>query len=218
MASQKQATMEYPSGWGGGESLNAALLNDVGYAALSTLNQQDFHVTVGLRKKDLPAIQAIAGQPGVQEFCPRDSAERFFDTESTTRWLYKGRGMFLLWANGAADLAGYGWTGPEHTLMLPACPNTFALRLNEVYGGNGLATPFGAAIASGSAALYGIQKLGLETWASNYAAFRTYRKIGACLVNTQRGERSTNLPVLRDEAGKRPDSRFYMRFSDQILA
>ena len=199
--------MAYPTGFT--ETLEPIQL---GTQALDQLAREGFEVTAGVRRADVAPIANIAGQLAIREFCPKDQASRFPDEAAFMRWFNKpgGRGMFVL--RRGDDIAGYGWTGTEPCEQLPACETTFALRLNGQFAGRGLGAPFTAAILTGSMALFGARRIGLETWASNTAAVKTYLKAGASLVTTQDGERPTLAPTPCETDGKRRDVRLYMHF------
>ncbi len=164
------------------------LYDDVGRAALQQLQTAGYAVCIGLRPDDLPQVQAIANQNGVQEFCPNDLRTRFGSLPMATKWQEKGRLFFQLRKLGQAGLAGYGWTGPETCDHLPDCDNTFAVRLSEAVAGQGLANLFTTVIVSGSMA-QGMRRIGLETWASNIAAWKAYQHAGAKLVHEEPGKR-----------------------------
>lgn len=194
--------------------LSGLKLDERGTAAMDFLADQGFEVYAGLRIADLEEIKEISQQEGVREYCPKDEGpKRFASKESTEQeWLPKGRGMMQLRALGNGALAGYGWTGPEDCTELPMCDTTFAERINERFAGRGLGGPFAIAIVSGSAALYGKRTVGLETWASNTAAVRSYLKAGAQLITTKDDVRLTQKPGPNETDGKRRDVRLFLRF------
>ncbi len=190
------------------------MLDEVGNAAVEQLAARDFEVVAGVRRADVPEITAIANQDGVLDFCPKDAVTRFPDADiMEENWLPKagGRGMILL-RRRLGRIAGYGWTGIEPCEQLPDCTTTFAERLDERVAGQGLAAPFAVAIVSGSMAIFGAEKIGLETWGSNTAAVRTYLKAGARLVTTKDDRRPTTHPAPNETDGKRRDTRLYMQF------
>jgi hypothetical protein len=189
-------------------------LDERGQQAIDALKGRGFEVVAGLRVADLSEIQSISHEEGVREYCPKDEGPKRFATKESTEkeWLPKGRGMLQLRSIGDGALAGYGWTGPEQCEELPDCPITFAERLSERFAGNGLGAPFAVAILSGSAALYGSERVGLETWGSNTAAVRTYLRAGAQLITTRDDERPTLKPAKRETDGLRRDVRQFMKF------
>lgn len=199
--------------------LSEVALDARGQAAIRELGSRTLTMYTGVRRVDVSAIAAIGAQEAVREFCPNDAKKRFGDEDMMEQWLTKsdGRGMFLLKTDGQ-ELAGYGWTGKELCHQLPDCTTTFAIRLNKevIRDQKGLGAPFTAAIVSGSMALYGASRIGLETWGSNTAAVRSYLKAGAELVTTQDDVRPT-LQAGRgtwEEDGRllRRDIRQFMRF------
>jgi len=105
--------------------------------------------------------------------------------------------------------------------MLTGMPYTFAIRLNEEFAGQRLATPFTRAIVYGSMKYFNAKGIGLETWASNNKAVNSYVRAGALLTSAQNGERPTldeTFPIAEEgkHAGKhvRPDTRLYMKFPE----
>lgn len=189
-------------------------LSEAGQRALGQLHIEGFDVEVGLRRRDVADIAAIANQEAVREFCPNDLEKRFGDEQMAEAWLAKngGRGVFLLRHMGERALAGYGWTGAEITPELPDCETTFALRLSEEVAGRRLGTPFTTAIVSGSMAVFGTTRTGLETWASNTRAVRTYARAGTQLVTSRDDKRPTLRPAPNETEGMRRDTRLFMVF------
>jgi phosphoglucosamine mutase len=201
-------TMRFPTTFAENVSLLAPEdLDEDGQDALSLLREAGYEVVTGLRREDVPAVTAIAGQDGVREFCPKDLSKRFGDEEMAEEWQTKGRFFFQLRRVGQAELAGYGWTGPEPCAELPDCENTFAIRVNEADGGKGLGALFTRAIISGSKLRMG--KIGLETWASNVAAVKSYERAGAIVVERKPDTR----PTINGPAGSTvQDTRLFMYF------
>lgn len=182
-------------------------LDEAGYGVLGEVAAQGFSVEVGFRTKDLPSIAGIALQDATYTYCWKDIEERFGAEETAKQWLAKGRGMVQLY-HSSGVLAAYGWVGPEYSEYLPDCENTFAIRVSEEFAGRGLGTLFTMIVVSGSAALYGAQKVGLETWKSNVGAGRVYEKAGATFVTEREDMRKVK------GSGKIADIRRYMLFPD----
>jgi len=166
------------------------LYDDAGRTALSALEKAGYTVSVGLRAKDLPEFQAIANQDGVREYCPEDLDRRFGSLDKMKQWQERGRLVFQLRKIGELSLVGYGWTRNEKCPQLPDCDTTFAVRLSKEVAGQGLATLLTTVIVSGSMA-QGLRRIGLETWASNIAACKTYQRAGAKLQHEEPGKRLT---------------------------
>lgn len=185
------------------------------------LDRKGFVVVAGLRRSDVPEITEIAGQPGTREFCPRDLTERWGSEEMIEAQLArKPRGVIRLEHQKSQQTAGFGWTGyaDEKERKYTGASITFAIRINEQFGGNGLATPFTRAIVYSSRKFFGATAIGWETWASNNKAVNAYIRAGAALtraVNSKRPTLDTTFPVATegDHVGKhiRPDTRLYMR-------
>jgi hypothetical protein len=195
-------------------------LDELGREALISLQKQGFEVVSGIQREDVPEVTAIAGQTAVREFCRNDMDTRFGDEPMVERWLQKkgGRGMFLLRRLG--NIAGYGWTGAEECEEIPGSETTFAVRVNDKFSGQRLATPFTTVIVSDSVARFGASNISLETWGSNTKAVKAYLRAGADLVTTADAWR----PTLKiEEAGvvfdaengyyKRRDVRQFMQFT-----
>lgn len=207
--------MRYPDGFTREPiSLDSLHLTWAGQKAIGQLHIEGFEIEAGLRRQDVADITEIAGQEAVREFCPNDLEKRFGDEPMAEAWLAKngGRGVFLLRHIGSRALAGYGWTGAGTCQELPDCETTFAVRLSEKFAGRGLGTPFTTAIVAGSVALFEARRMGLETWASNTAAVRTYVKAGAQFVTTSDAVRPTLHPAPNDTDGQRRDARLFMAF------
>lgn len=198
---------------------------------ISGLESRGYGIVAGLREQDVQDITRIAGQPGVREFCPKDIRQRWTNIDATRKQLNKdgGRGVFRLVKlvdhldpiDG--DTVGYGWTGKsseDERAKLPRCENTFAIRLDSAVARQGLGRRFTAGIVVGSMALFNAHNIGLETWASNVGAVKSYFGAAAEFVTGQNSERVTrNLDeavrteiIDGEEIGIRPDTRYYMQF------
>jgi len=188
--------------------------------ALRQLSEIDLVVVAGITPADVPQMANIATQDGVREFCPKDIASRWGDVNMAEAQLKKGggRAAFLLKEVLTDAVAGYGWTGHEPCDELPGYPVTFAVRLHEDYRGKHLAAPFSRVIVAGSMALYGARGIGLETWASNTGAVRSYLASGAELVTTRDDVRPTLKPEPGDIDGKRRDVRLFMKWPHTLKA
>ena len=186
-------------------------LNARGRIAVAELGHRGIEVMVGLRQQDLPEISAIAQQEQVHEYCPADLTSRFSTTKLATKWLQKNTGRSMIQGRDidSGTLAAYGWLGQNTIEELPDCETTFAIRLNpRSYTGKGLGTRFVEAILATGQAMYGAQKVGLETWESNTSAVRTYEKLGAVVVAQSRGERFSHYSA----TGLLTDVRLFMKF------
>lgn len=189
-------------------------LSQSGNEAVEELARRGFYVSAGLRRTDVMDFTEIAGTDSIREYCPNDiTSSRFLDQESAQEWLKKSRGPVQLRSIGSGVLAGYGWTGPEHSNMVPEGDTTFALRLSPDFAGNGLGLPLTQIILAGSTALYGKRNIWLETWKSNRAAVATYKHAGAVERGSKDGRRPTLHPTEADIGGMREDTRLYMLFS-----
>ena len=189
------------------QALLADRLGEAGAQAIEQLAAKGYEVRSGLTPEFVAAIAKMAQEPNIREYCPRDSAERFADLESTKQWLSKGRTVFLLVKRADNDnlsLAGYGWAGAATSEQVPGGQSTFALRIGEAGHGQGLATPFAQLIVLAAAQLYGAKDMWLETWASNGAAVHIYQKLGAVQVAEKPDQRHTA------DGGTVADSRLYM--------
>jgi ribosomal protein S18 acetylase RimI-like enzyme len=136
--------------------------------------------------------------------------------EAIEKWLSKQRLTFLLLkkeANGELNLAGYGWIGIKDSEHAPGAHTTFSLRVSQNHGGQGLAAPFSTLMVMGSATVFGIKDIWLETWASNGAAVHIYHKIGFEDVDAVPGERPTTL----EGGGTVQDERLFMTFPNSFL-
>ena len=193
-------------------ALPADRLGETGVQAIEQLAAKGFEVHYGLTPEFAEAIIVIAQEPGIREYCPRDSAERFANLDSTKQWLAKGRTVFLLLKrtdSGGLQLAGYGWAGAATSGQVPGGQSTFALRMGEAGQGQGLATPFAQLIVLAATKLYGAKNMWLETWACNGAAVHIYHKLGAVQVAEKPDQRP--LPSGATVA----DTRLYMSLADR---
>ncbi len=198
--------------------INVAL-DDMGAEAVLRLREAGFEVVAGVQVADVPTITEIARQKAVLEFCPNDVTKRFGDQAMMEHWLGKngGRGAFLLREIKTQQIRGYGWTGLSKCEQLPDYAHTFGVRLDERVGGRGFGALFVAAIFSGSKVLYSTRGIWGEAWGSNVGAVKTYLRIGAVLVATTDGWRST-LGTEQDEVyGKRRDIRLLMKFPNTLI-
>jgi ribosomal protein S18 acetylase RimI-like enzyme len=206
--------MNFPNKFG---ETTGPLPDGLGQAAAEAAQQlagRGFEVRLGLTTEFAREISAMALEPSIREYCPRDSGERFADLESAGRWLSKGRAMFLLLKrsdNDKLSLAGYGWSGAVSSPKAPGGEITFALRIGETGQGQGLATPFSRLILSASAVLYGAKNIWLETWASNGGAVHVYHKLGF----TDVAEALDRRPL--PNGGTIADTRIYMSLSNDLL-
>jgi len=188
---------------------------------LGALGRCGYAVEVGLVREDVSALTEIAGQPGTREYCPRDIEERWTNETVAEQQLGKdgGRGVFVLRNMANNAIAGFGWTGKsgnDEQKNLPMCENTFAIRLHEDSRGQGLAVPFSKIIVAGSMSIFRARRIGLETWASNNAAFNSYLKADAKAIkaiNAKRPTLDTSKPF-DEERGKHmtEDTRIYMNY------
>ncbi|MEK7152995.1 MAG: hypothetical protein AAB834_03545 [Patescibacteria group bacterium] len=200
--------------------LTEAGLSPRGQAALGGLAAGGLEVVSGIREADTLGILAIAVKEDVREFCPND-AKRFGNPE---RWLAKGRGAFLLRTIETEQIVGYSWVGTEPCEELPDHPTTTAFRTTV----KGTGTNLVIATLEGARAVHGAEDFGLETWATNGRAVKTYVKAGAHLEyakseepNKETGKLEPIMrPTLRPRAhdpiidGKRRryDTRLFMSF------
>jgi hypothetical protein len=184
---------------------------------LSTLQSKDYDVVAGLDRTVVSELAEIAQQEGVREFCPNDLKRRWATEEMAEKQLAKdgGRGVLRLVSRKTGKTHGFGWTGKiseDEQSYLPMCENTFALRLHEAARGKKLGTPFSRIIVAGSMALWGARNIGLETWASNTPAVRTYLSAGAELVTTKDDVRPTLNRNNFSHQNHRNDVRLYMNY------
>lgn len=186
---------------------------------LRQLHSKGYDVAAGLTRTDVPALTEIAQQTGTVEFCPNDLKRRWGNEQMAEQQLAKegGRGVLRLVKRRTGATHGFGWTGQigeEEQEYLPMCENMFALRLHEASRGKKLGVPFSRIIVAGSMALWGARNIGLETWASNTAAVRTYLSAGAELVTTKDAIRPTQVrgPGSFQHNNHRNDVRLYMNY------
>lgn len=184
---------------------------------LSHLNANGFDVIAGLTRAAVPALTEISHQAGTVEFCPNDVKRRWGNETMAENQLAKdgGRGVLQLVSRRTGDTMGFGWTGKtseDEKEYLPMCENTFALRLHEASRGKKLGAPFSRVIIAGSMALWGANNIGLETWASNTAAVRTYLSAGAELITTKDDVRPTQDRTKFQHEHHRNDVRLYMNY------
>ncbi len=195
------------------EAVDPTHLSDTGAEAVGTLQGKGFGVYLGITLKDVDALNAISNQKGVQEFCYKDCRTdekgRFGNRECIERWLAKRRVALPLRRSGDLSLVGNGWTGleapPEDVPELAGCKTTFAIRLSEEVGGQGLAVPYTIAMTEVSASLYGLRGFWLETWGSNVGAWKSYEKAGWRQVAEYSGARQTADEFIFDDV-----RRFYI--------
>lgn len=180
-------------------------------ALLKQLAEKGYEIHVGLTENLADQISQMCLQPSIKEYCPNDSAKRFTNRATTEKWLSKGRAAFLLLKSDTKSLAGYGWAGPATSPQVPGGEVTFAIRVGEADQGKGLSTPFLRLIIAGTAALYVVKNVWLETWASDGAAVHIYHKIGCTEVNRVDDKRST----ATGEAVA--DTRIYMKLPNELL-
>jgi len=194
--------------------LPADILGGSDLEYIQRLTGKGYEIHTGLTPELAGRILTMSLEPNIREYCPKDSAERFADRQSTERWLKKNREVFLLFKKAEAgnlELAGYGWSGTGSNDYVPGGKTTFALRIGEAGQGQGLAAPFSRLMIAATAGLYGSADFWLETWASNGAAVHIYHKIGFETVDEQPGER-------RGPGGEKvPDTRIYMSLPNRLL-
>lgn len=185
------------------------------------LANKGYEVAVGLRREDVSGLADIAQQPGTREYCPKDLTARWGTEELAEKQLTKdgGRGVLRLVSRDTGQIMGFGWTGrmsQEEQALLPGCENTFALRLHEDSRGQKLGTPFSKAIVAASMVIFKARNIGLETWASNTPAVRTYLGAQAVLVTTVDSQRPTLQTGphthLNEGVRSRADVRLYMKY------
>jgi hypothetical protein len=201
--------MNYPTGFTEKIPLTPAILDEHGQAALGALAKKGFEVVMGIEPADLSRIGRVAGQEAVREFCKKDLTKRVGSVNMAGKWLEDGRGVFQLLGEGNG---GYGWTRPEECEELPDSETTFAIRIDSNLGGKGLGPLFSNAIVSGSAALFEAKRVGFESWGSNIAAFKTYRRAGAEVITAREDYRPTQRPAPNEKDGQRRDIRLFWHF------
>jgi ribosomal protein S18 acetylase RimI-like enzyme len=196
------------------ESLPLDEIGDKGREFAEQLAAKGYEVRHGLTTAFADAITAMANEPAIREYCPKDCTQRFANREVIQSWLSKKRATFLLLKNndqGEQDLVGYGWVGTESSDLIPTGQTTFAIRIGEAGQGQGLATPFAWLIVAGAAAIYGARDVWLETWQSNGGAVHVYHKIGFQDVAQVEDDR----PTISGQSVK--DTRLYMALPNELL-
>jgi len=156
-------------------------MSEAGRQAVQALESKGYLVQAGLTPEYADAIHAMSQEPSIQEYCPKDSGERFTNRQTTAEWLSKGRATYLLLHkrdNGSLELAGYGWVGAKQSSQVPGGETTFSLRVGEGHQGKGLAAPFSVSMLAAATATYGAEHMWLETWESNGGAVHIYHKLG----------------------------------------
>src|SRR5262249_45981907 len=150
-------------------------------------------IAVGLSRDMLPAIQTMAQQEHIADYCHRDMTEDRFATEDTTgHWLSRGRAFFVLAKkneNGELHPVGYGWSGPGKSSEVPEGETTWAVRLGNEAVGQKLSEPFSRIIVDATSSRFGADNIWLETWQSNAAGVHTYGKLGFELVGSKPDKR-----------------------------
>ncbi len=189
-------------------------LGQSGNEAVNKLAGRGYEVRSGLTPGLADQILTMSHEPGIMEYCYRDSKQRFVDQAATKHWLQqKRRAVFVLLKNDgdAQELAGYGWAGPGSSSHVPGGEITFAVRVGESHQGKGLAAPFSWLIIAATAATFDVKNFWLETWASNGGAVHVYHKLGFQDAAKEPGERLT--------AGSEgaPDTRIYMSLPNDLL-
>lgn len=187
----------------------------LGNQAIEHLYDRGLMLHGGLAEADIEQIQTLARSPKIVEYCPNDR-RRFGDPES---WVQKGRSLFTLREFGSAAIVGYAWSGPEPCAQLPDHPITTAFRTIIPGTGKDLVV----AVVESTRQQHGDAGIGLETWASNTAAVRTYLRAGAQLLNTvshsPHGDRilrptldTANASVVNHAGAFAHDTRLFMGF------
>ncbi len=165
-------------------------LDAVGQAALAKLHDAGYQLQHGLTKDYADAIRELATQPSICMYCIKDGTSRFCDQDATSRWLEKGRAVFLLIESSSGNVAGYAWAGPETTPHIPEGKVTVAMRISEDYQGRGLATPYLQAVIAATRHFYDADGFWLESWQSNAGAVHVYQKVGFTPVTQEPGNRA----------------------------
>lgn len=203
--------------------LTPADMGAQGRNSISRLESLGLQMVSGLLESDIPEILAIADTEAVKEFCPNDLS-RFGNPE---KWLSKGRGAFLLRTIDTEKIVGYSWVGMEECHELPDNPTTTAFRTTV----RGTGADFVTATVEAARAVHDASHLGLETWASNVKAVKTYPRTGAQLVvskdrevNKETGlEERIHRPTFKpekhdfqvDDVWRRYDVRLFMAFPEK---
>jgi GNAT superfamily N-acetyltransferase len=193
------------------QPLPAEQMSEAGQQAIESLKSKGYEVQAGLTPEYADAIARLSLEPSIQEYCPKDSSERFTNREATAQWLSKKRATYLLLHrsdDGSLGLAGYGWVGTKQSPHVPGGETTFSLRVSENHQGKGLAAPFSVAMLAAATATYGAPHIWLETWASNGGAVHIYHKIGFNDVADQAEDRPSRV------GPNVPDIRMYMTINE----
>lgn len=187
--------------------LETSNMSENGAESLSVLEAKGFAVQIGLTKEDSETLSVLSTQESIREYCPKDCAERFANLATTEKWLSKGRVAFLLKERENGMVAGYGWAGPGTNEHVPGANITGALRLSELYQGQGLATPFLSVILDYTRTNWPNESMWFETWQSNAGAVHIYKKLGFETVDQK--------PDIRPTAsgGTTKDIRLFMKLS-----
>ena len=195
------------------EPIPKDLLSESDRLLIEDLKSRGYEVRTGLAADYIDAITAMANEPSIRTYCPKDCSERFVDQTTTERWLAKARGVFLLLkqTTNGWQLAGYAWMGAAKSDQVPGAETTFALRIGEEHQGQGLAAPFARLVVASSAILHGAKKIWLETWQSNGGAVHIYQKIGFKKVTEKPSKRLT------PDGEVVADTRLYMSLPDELL-
>jgi ribosomal protein S18 acetylase RimI-like enzyme len=193
--------------------LDTSLFNKTDVELIERLAEKGYEIHTGLTPAYADDIAQMCLQPSIKEYCPNDYGKRFANLDATEQWLAKGRLTFLLLKKQGEEysLTGYGWSGLETSEHAPGGESTFALRIGEAGQGQGLATPFARLIVAGTAAIYDVKNMWLETWASNGGAVHIYHKLGFKDVAQVDGIRPTA------DGRTVKDTRLYMTLSNDLL-
>jgi len=204
--------MEFPDRFDAAAQALPAALGQAADAAAQKLSERGYEVRFGLTAELADQIAAMAREPSIREFCPKDCGQRFADRAATEDWLKKGRAVFVMVDKQDGSLAGYGWAGPGSSSHAPGGHNTFAIRIGEAGQGKGLAAPFSWLIIAATAVMFGAKDFWLETWASNGGAVHIYHKIGFVTVDEQADSRPTT-----KQTEAIADTRVYMTLDNGLL-
>ena len=171
--------------------LDSSTLTDNGELSLASLQAKGYDIQLGITEKDVAELTALSFQHSIREYCPNDCTERFKDRATTETWFKKGRVAFLLKERSSGAIAGYGWSGPGKNEHIPRGTLTGALRLSELYRGQGLATPFLAVMLDYTTNNWPEDVLWFEAWESNAGAVHIYEKFGFETVDERPDTRPT---------------------------
>lgn len=215
----------FPTGFEAPHYIDPAEITARYAAPFIELDKLGYVVVAGLCPANVADLTEISEQAGTLEYCPNDIAKRWTDIPTAEKQLGKdgGRGAFRLEKIATSETAAHGWTGKssaDERAFLPDCENTFAVRVNERFQRQGLGKLFSHAIVAGSMGLYRAKRIGLETWASNTGAVKSYLGAKAVLSNLSgevlRPTLDESFPIAEDGAHKgkhvRTDIRLYMKF------